>query len=61
MKIKVEQYTNRRTLYFQLKWGDGHWQNVPGETWNRKMASHVLDILERVYDLNRRLVRFEHR
>jgi hypothetical protein len=24
------------------------------------MASHVLDILERVYDLNRRLVRFDH-
>jgi len=61
MKIKVEHCTNGRTAYFQLKWGDGHWQNVPGETWTRKLASHALDILATVYGIDRRRVRFEHR
>ncbi len=60
MKVKVEQCSNGRTLYFRFTWGYGHWQQIPGNVWDRKMATHALDILERAHNLKRRLVRFEH-
>jgi hypothetical protein len=48
MKVKVTHCTGR-TLYFKLTWGDGQWQNIPGEVWDRKTATKALNVLERIY------------
>ena len=60
MKVEVERRSNGRIAFFRLSWDSGHWQNIEGNIWDRKMASKALDLLERVHGLKRRLVRFEH-
>jgi len=59
MKVKVTHCTGR-TLYFKLTWGDGQWQNIPGEVWDRKTATKALNVLERIYGLKRASIRFDH-
>jgi len=61
MTVKVQPCTSGHQSYFRLTWGDGHWQNITGETWTRKVASNALDVLSTVYGLDRRNVRFKHR
>ena len=61
MVVKVEQCSSGQHLYFRMTWGDGHWQHLKRDTWNRKTASEALDLLETVYGLSRRNIKFEHR
>lgn len=63
MKVIVTPCCNGYRWYFRLLWTDSrgdHWQNIAGEEWTRKVASEALDVLEHVYGLDRKSVRFDH-
>lgn len=66
MKVKVEgcwsggeKFSFRLT--FKDRWGRWHREGVSGQDWTRKIASEALDILESLYNIPRRTVRFSHR
>lgn len=60
MIIKVEQCFNGHELYFRLTLPDGKRQSIMGDKWVRETSTIALDILERVYGLTRRNIRFIH-
>lgn len=48
---------------FRLRWtyrGIPACERVSGERWTRKVATEALDLLEQVYKLPRRSIRFRH-
>ena len=59
IRVKVEGCWGGKERYFLLTWGNGHWQHLHAEKWNRRTASEALNILEHVYHLDRRSVRFD--
>jgi len=68
MKIKVESCWNGGSkFYFRLSWSDGSKNFLEGITldrgtqWDRRYAIQALNLLENVYGLERKRIRFEHR
>jgi len=66
MKVNVESYWNGGASYgFLLSFRDSRGmycrERIAGERWNRYVASDALNLLESVYGLTRRNVRFSHR
>jgi hypothetical protein len=62
MKIKVEACSGS-DHYYRLNIphnGRVCREFVKGETWGRREATEALDMLEALYHLNRRSVRFDH-
>ena len=61
MKINVEQCWNGGDSFsFRLTF-NGRLEKVIAERWNRTVATQTKNLLERVYGLNRKNIRFEHR
>jgi hypothetical protein len=68
MKIKVEScWAGNSNYNFRLSWVDGgkafreSITCVDGEDWDRSYAIQALNLLENVYGLERKRIRFEHR
>lgn len=59
MQIKVESCWNGvyHTKKFSYK---NHWFTLRSDDWNRETATEALDILEKVYHICRKNVRFKH-
>jgi hypothetical protein len=64
MKVKVEAcWSGGDNHYFRLTMPDGSRESVtPDEPmiWSRKTATEALNVLESVYHVERRKVRFDH-
>ena len=62
MQVKVEHCNGR---YYRLEWKTYNnqicWENVRSEKWGRKTSSEALDILEKLYHIPRKSIRFVHR
>ena len=61
MKVKVDTCWGGKDEYQRLTLPDGSREIVREATWNRKAASKALDLLERVYLIPRKSVRFQVR
>ena len=60
MKIKVEScWSGCDRFYFRLTLPHGGRERIEGETWTRETARRALDLLESVYHLPRRNIRFD--
>ena len=61
MKIKVEScWSGGDKFSFRLTLPNGQWESVQGEVWDKQLASEALDLLESVYGLDRKNIRFDH-
>jgi len=59
MTVKVEAcWGGGDNFYFRLTLPNGTREFVSGDTWNRSKASAARDLLENVYHIPRRNVRF---
>lgn len=62
MQVRVERcWCGGEKFTFRLTMPDGSREFVPGETWTRATAAEALNLLEHVYHVPRRTVRFTHR
>jgi len=62
MTVNVELECSGHGRYrFRLTLPTGEREFIGGDTWTRKSASAALDLLERLYHINRRSIRFEVR
>ena len=62
MRVKVEQCWAGGDRYnFRFTLPDGKRESLPGYKWGRDVASRALDLLEHVYGLTRRNIRFDVR
>lgn len=59
MIVRVEMCWNGRNLRARLTLPDGSRESVPCEAWSRRCATKALDIIENVYGLKRRNIRFQ--
>lgn len=61
MKINVEFCNGgNNKFYFRLIFKNGKREFVNSESWNRKTASKALDLLQNVYGLKRKSIKFNH-
>ena len=61
MRIQIERcWSGGDRFTFRLTLPDGAREYVRGEVWNQETATEALNLLERVYGLARRSVRFVH-
>jgi hypothetical protein len=61
MTIKVESCWSGGDKYaFRLTLPNGEREHIGGDKWTRFHASQALDLLESVYGLNRKNIRFRH-
>lgn len=60
MKIKVESCFNGHYVFQRLSWKD-HYICIRDEKWSRKTAIEALNILENVYGLQRKTIRFVYK
>ena len=58
MKVKVEACWDGKARYYRLTMPGGARERINREVWDRKAASEALNLLENVYHLPRRSVRF---
>ena len=58
MIVKVEKCWAGQEVY-RLTLPDGSRERINRDTWNRQAASEALDLLEHVYHLERRKIRFQ--
>jgi len=65
MKVLVERcWSSSGGFWFHLRipyHGGVNRDSIPGSSWNRATARQALNLLENVYGLPRRKVRFVHR
>lgn len=61
MVVRVERcWGGGDKYYFRLTMPNGSRECISGEKWTRAVASEALDLLEGVYHLPRRNIRFYH-
>lgn len=62
MRVEVESCWNGKSSYYQITFpylSKKVRERINKENWNRKAATEALDLLEKVYGLNRKNVRFK--
>ena len=59
MIVKVEKCWAGQEVYHRLTLPDGSRERINSATWNRKAAAEARDLLEHVYHLERRKIRFQ--